>query len=99
MDMLRAVMAVNEKSERALELTEKILSLNAAHYSVWYDYLIQSFVTDYDFLENRAYRTDILFSINADLNKELDWMEDLMKIHLKSYQVWSVSSHQSFVIA
>ncbi|KAL6237432.1 hypothetical protein BDW75DRAFT_82735 [Aspergillus navahoensis] len=32
---LRAVMAANEMSERALELTEDIISMNPAHYTVW----------------------------------------------------------------
>lgn len=33
---LRAVMAVNEMSERALSLTEDVISMNPAHYTVWY---------------------------------------------------------------
>jgi len=37
---LRAVMAANELSERALKLTEDIISMNPAHYTVWYVLLI-----------------------------------------------------------
>lgn len=33
---LRAVMAANEMSERALKLTEDVISMNPAHYTVWY---------------------------------------------------------------
>jgi protein farnesyltransferase/geranylgeranyltransferase type-1 subunit alpha len=33
---LRAVMAANEMSERVLRLTEDIISMNPAHYTVWY---------------------------------------------------------------
>ena len=35
MEYLRAVMAANEASERVLELTEHIISINPAHYTVW----------------------------------------------------------------
>lgn len=35
MDMFRAVVDVNEKSERALGLTEDIIRMNAGHYTVW----------------------------------------------------------------
>lgn len=40
MGYLRAVMAKNEFSERVLELTEHIIGLNAAHYTVWYDFFV-----------------------------------------------------------
>lgn len=33
---LRAVMAANEMSERALKLTEDVIAMNPAHYTVWY---------------------------------------------------------------
>ena len=36
MSYLRAVMADNEKSERVLGLTEDIIRMNPAHYTVWY---------------------------------------------------------------
>lgn len=35
MSYLRAVMAANEYSARALALTEDIIALNPAHYTVW----------------------------------------------------------------
>ncbi|KAH0285304.1 CaaX farnesyltransferase alpha subunit [Aureobasidium namibiae CBS 147.97] len=35
MSYLRAIMAKNEMSERALSLTEDIIDMNAAHYTVW----------------------------------------------------------------
>jgi protein farnesyltransferase/geranylgeranyltransferase type-1 subunit alpha len=35
MSYLRAVMAANEYSDRALSLTEDIISMNPAHYTVW----------------------------------------------------------------
>ena len=36
MSYLRAVMAIDEKSDRSLALTEDIIRLNPAHYTVWY---------------------------------------------------------------
>lgn len=36
MNYLRAVMAKNEHSQRVLELTDHIIKLNPAHYTVWY---------------------------------------------------------------
>ena len=36
MSYLRAVMAQDEKSDRSLALTEHIIKLNPAHYTVWY---------------------------------------------------------------
>ena len=36
MSYLRAVMAKNEMSERVLALTEDVISMNPAHYTVWY---------------------------------------------------------------
>jgi protein farnesyltransferase/geranylgeranyltransferase type-1 subunit alpha len=35
MSYLRAVMAKDEKSERVLHLTEHVISMNPAHYTVW----------------------------------------------------------------
>ena len=35
MAYLRAIMAANELSERALGLTEDIIGMNPAHYTVW----------------------------------------------------------------
>ena len=36
MSYLRALMAREEYSERALEITERITEMNPAHYTVWY---------------------------------------------------------------
>ena len=35
MSYLRAVMAKDEKSDRVLSLTEDIIKMNPAHYTVW----------------------------------------------------------------
>ena len=35
MDLFRAVVSKEEYSERVLELTEELLELNAANYTIW----------------------------------------------------------------
>ena len=37
MSYLRAIMAKEEMSDRALKITEHIIKINPAHYTVWYD--------------------------------------------------------------
>lgn len=37
MDIFRGVVAIGEYSVRVLELTEELLELNAANYTIWYD--------------------------------------------------------------
>ncbi|KAI4835412.1 protein prenylyltransferase [Aureobasidium sp. EXF-8845] len=77
MSYLRAIMAKNEMSERALSLTEDIIDMNAAHYTVW------------------LYRSEILKALNADLSKELDWLNETALAHQKNYQIWH---HRQLVV-
>ncbi|CAE7552885.1 Fnta, partial [Symbiodinium microadriaticum] len=70
MDLFRAVLQSGEKSERVLELTEEILDINAANYTVW------------------QYRRETLFSLNYDLNIEMDYMDTFAEENPKNYQIW-----------
>ncbi|CAD0013155.1 unnamed protein product [Aureobasidium pullulans] len=70
MSYLRAIMAKNEMSERALTLTEDIIDMNAAHYT-------------------------ILKALNADLSKELEWLNETALAHQKNYQIWH---HRQLVV-
>ena len=38
MDILRTLMKNNEKSKRALKLTEEIIALSPSNYVIWYKY-------------------------------------------------------------
>jgi protein farnesyltransferase/geranylgeranyltransferase type-1 subunit alpha len=77
MSYLRAVMATNEQSPRVLELTQTIIAMNPAHYTVW------------------LYRAQVLFTLNADLRKEIEWLNPVSLKHLKNYQIWQ---HRQVVV-
>ncbi|PWN26626.1 protein prenylyltransferase [Jaminaea rosea] len=77
MDLLRTMQPKREFSDRALALTTHLVSLNPSSYTVW------------------AYRADVLLEgqeggeeKRKKLRRELDWMEELARGNMKSYQVW-----------
>jgi protein farnesyltransferase/geranylgeranyltransferase type-1 subunit alpha len=70
MDYFRAVTISNEKSERVLQLTEDIIDMNPAHYTIW------------------NYRQDVLFALDSDLDKELDYIDEIAEDQIKNYQIW-----------
>lgn len=78
MDLFRTLYPRREFSARALALTTHLATLNASSYSVW-SYRADILIDGVDpALGNRAQR----------LAKELDWMEDMARGNMKSYQVW-----------
>ncbi|KAI4206228.1 MAG: hypothetical protein LQ346_001199 [Caloplaca aetnensis] len=78
MDYLRAVMANNEQSERALELTEHVISMNPAHYTVWL------YRANTLFELQKQNRSDL----QEDILEELKWLDGISLRHLKNYQIW-----------
>lgn len=78
MSYLRAVMAVNEFSRRALELTEDIISMNPAHYTVWL-YRAKILRTLW---ESEGTKTE------DGVMTELEWLEGISERNLKNYQIW-----------
>ncbi|KAL8960964.1 MAG: hypothetical protein Q9193_002408 [Seirophora villosa] len=78
MEYLRAVMASDEKSERVLELTEHIISMNPAHYTVW----LYRANTLFE-LQKRT-QSDL----KEDILEELRWLDGVSLRHLKNYQIW-----------
>ena len=76
MAYLRAVMAVNEYSPRTLALTEDIINMNPAHYTVW---LYRAKIIK---------KLDETDGSGAGVLKELKWLEGTSKKILKNYQIW-----------
>ncbi|KAJ5486173.1 hypothetical protein N7530_000473 [Penicillium desertorum] len=56
---LRAVMAANEMSERALDLTKDVISMNPAHYTVWIYRAKILFALDKDLNEELNWLNDV----------------------------------------
>lgn len=78
MSYLRAVMAVNEFSRRVLDLTEDIIAMNPAHYTVW---LYRA-----DCLKE-VWKQEGL-GVKDGVTKELEWLEGISEKNLKNYQIW-----------
>ena len=89
-------MAINEASERVLALTEDVIGMNPAHYTVW-GFRMRSLrklwgVGDgsgkvvveegLDKEEERERR------VRDGVEKELEWLEEISERNLKNYQIW-----------
>ncbi|KAK4936834.1 CAAX geranylgeranyltransferase alpha subunit [Elasticomyces elasticus] len=78
MSYLRAVMAVNEFSRRALDLTEDIIGMNPAHYTVWlYRAKILKTVWEHEGTP-----------IEDGVRTEFEWLDGISERTLKNYQIW-----------
>ena len=78
MSYLRAVMAVNEFSRRTLELTEDIIGMNPAHYTVW---LYRAKILREVWEEEGS-------GVEEGVRGELEWLEGISERNLKNYQIW-----------
>ena len=80
-------MATGERSERVLQLTEHIIRMNPAHYTVW---LVYERVLSLEILTLtlRQYRYDTLIALGAPLETELELMDEISKTFIKYYQIW-----------
>lgn len=76
-------------SNRVLGLTETIIRMNPAHYSVWYVLVFSPHTDMLDaFPPIRQYRYQTLLAIKTPLDEELELMDELAEKYLKNYQVW-----------
>ena len=94
MSYLRAVMALNEASERVLALTEDVIGMNPAHYTVW-GYRMRSLrglwgVGEYEGRQAAPKQAEEEKEENVKLGveTELEWLESLSERNLKNYQIW-----------
>ena len=91
MDLFRGVLKIGEKSERVLQLTEDLLELNPANYTIWLEIFLFFFsisFTDFFFLLNRQYRRQVLFELQLNLFDELDYIDTFAEENPKNYQLW-----------
>lgn len=89
MSYLRAVMAQNEFSERCLALTEDIIGMNPAHYTVWLFRMkclrkLWGISTDGGSHEDPTVED----KIEEGVGHELEWLERISERNLKNYQIW-----------
>ncbi|KAL4998750.1 hypothetical protein BDV10DRAFT_194089 [Aspergillus recurvatus] len=98
---LRAVMAANEMSERALNLTEDIISMNPAHYTVWIYRAKIVFALNRDLLEELEWLNGVSLKHHRQVimssrehfptlpPKEMDFLMEMFAQDSKNYHVWT----------
>ncbi|KAF2435008.1 farnesyltransferas-like protein [Tothia fuscella] len=105
MSYLRAVMANNEMSERALHLTEDIIRMNPAHYTVWLYRSRILFATSSSLPAEITWLNTIALKYQKNyqiwhhrhtivdaLNSctgEQDFLSQMFELDMKNYHVWS----------
>ncbi|KAJ9655192.1 CAAX geranylgeranyltransferase alpha subunit [Neophaeococcomyces mojaviensis] len=99
MSYLRSVMADTEVSERALALTEDLISMNPAHYTVWI-YRMRVLrgmwtgakAAKVDEADEKQEAGDEAGEIDEalwqNIQRELKWLDEVSFRNLKNYQIW-----------
>jgi len=105
MDIFRAVLVSGEKTQRVLELTEEILDINAANYTVW-EYRRQTLAAmganlyqELDFMDTFAeenpknyqiwFHRRVIVERLGDPRRELDFTKAVFQVDGKNYHAWS----------
>ncbi|KAK4615721.1 Farnesyltransferase/geranylgeranyltransferase type-1 subunit alpha [Fulvia fulva] len=105
MSYLRAVMAANEYSERVLALTEDLIDMNPAHYTVWLYRAQTLFALDKDlnielqWLSETAlqhqknyqiwHHRNLIVDRLGQVEGEAEFVESMFDLDAKNYHVWS----------
>lgn len=105
MSYLRAVMAANEHSERVLDLTEDVIDLNPAHYTVWLYRAATLFAIKANLREELEWVNDMARAHQknyqiwnhrmmvvgelGDPAGEAEFVEEMLGLDGKNYHVWS----------
>lgn len=103
MAYLRALMAADEKSERALEVTEDLVEMNPAHYTVWLYRMgvLRALATEgvwggrvvgeeeeEEGDEGEGAGDEAREETRTLFEQELDWLNDIAQRNQKNYQIW-----------
>ncbi|CAM9223996.1 unnamed protein product [Phaeothamnion confervicola] len=105
MDVFRAVMAIDELSERALSLTSHVIDINAAHYTAWHyrrrclAALGKDLEPELRFIEQIAeenpknyqiwYHRRVVVERHGDASHELPFVSRVLEDDAKNYHAWS----------
>lgn len=107
----RAILAANEKTDRALQLTQEALHLNPANYTVWQyrreilNFLGKDLQLELDYLDNiienntKNYQVwhhrRVIVDQLNDSSRELPLTENVLKMDPKNYHAWQ---HRQYAI-
>ncbi|GBB95266.1 hypothetical protein RclHR1_02500015 [Rhizophagus clarus] len=105
MGYFRAISQKDERSERALQLTEKIIEYNPAHYTIWYYRqqilfsLDKNLYEELDFVKDQIdsnpknyqlwHHRQVLVEKLMDASRELPFIDEILNDDAKNYHAWT----------
>lgn len=111
MDIFRAVLRIREFSERVLSLTEELLYMNAANYTVWQyrreciKHLGKDYQEEFAFMDKFAkdnpknyqiwYHRRAITELSGDASRELSFVNRVFELDAKNYHAWA---HRQWVV-